>query len=136
AHNGYVNIAAGWGVQGFLLLISAIFVSATSTFLSMLRLDPRRHEKTNFLGACVLAAIFGQLVSTVFGDYLDGEWFLWLAAFGLVYSSAIDRLLQAERETEIEESQEYLETESPDELWDSPLNPEDRYSDRNPVFTQ
>ena len=136
AHNGYVNIAAGWGVQGFLLLISAIFVSATSTVLSMLRLDPSRHEKTNFLGACILAAIFGQLVSTAFGDYLDGEWFLWLAAFGLAYSSAIDRLLQAERETEIEESQEYLENDSPDELWDSPLDPEDRYSDRNPVFTQ
>jgi hypothetical protein len=37
-----------------------------------------------------MASIFGQLVSTCFGDYLDGEWFLWLATLAVSLSSIIN----------------------------------------------
>ena len=37
-----------------------------------------------------MASIFGQLVSTCFGDYLDGEWFLWLATLALSLSGIIN----------------------------------------------
>jgi hypothetical protein len=57
---------------------------------SLRRLDPIRHTKIAFLGACIIAAIFGQLVSTCFGDYLDGEWFLWLTTLALSLSSIIN----------------------------------------------
>jgi hypothetical protein len=90
AHNGYTNIMAGWGIQGFSLLIMAVGTSLFALVGSLRRLDPIRHTKIAFLGACIIAAIFGQLVSTCFGDYLDGEWFLWLTTLALSLSSIIN----------------------------------------------
>lgn len=90
AHNGYMNIMAGWGIQGFSLLIMAVGSSFFALVGSLRRLDPIRHTKVTFLGACVMASIFGQLVSTCFGDYLDGEWFLWLATLAVSLSSIIN----------------------------------------------
>ena len=90
AHNGYTNIMAGWGIQGFCLLIMAVGSSFFALVGSLRRLDPIRHTKVTFLGACIMASIFGQLVSTCFGDYLDGEWFLWLATLALSLSGIIN----------------------------------------------
>lgn len=90
AHNGYTNIMAGWGIQGFFLLIMAVGSSFFALVRSLGRLDSIRHTKVTFLGACIMASIFGQLVSTCFGDYLDGEWFLWLATLALSLSSIIN----------------------------------------------
>jgi hypothetical protein len=81
---------AGWGIQGFSLLIMAVGTSLFALVGSLRRLDPIRHTKIAFLGACIIAAIFGQLVSTCFGDYLDGEWFLWLTTLALSLSSIIN----------------------------------------------
>jgi putative inorganic carbon (HCO3(-)) transporter len=89
AHNGYMNIMGGWGIQGFTFLITAILSSLGTLFLSLRKLDPVRQNNTIFLGACIMAAMMGQLVSTCFGDYLDGEWFLWLSSFALAYAGCV-----------------------------------------------
>jgi hypothetical protein len=89
AHNGYMNIMGGWGIQGFSMLMLAILTSIVSLIMALKKLDPVHQNKTIFLGVCILAAMVGQLVSTCFGDYLDGEWFLWQASFALSFSSFV-----------------------------------------------
>ena len=85
-HNGYINIMAGWGVQGFALLIAALLTGSWTLIRTMYRNVYDVPDTHTFLGACLIAALVGQLVCTMFGDYLDGEWFFWLVVFGLAYS--------------------------------------------------
>ena len=85
-HNGYINIMAGWGVQGFALLIAAHLAGSWTLVLTMWRNRYQVPDTHTFLGACLIAALVGQLVCTIFGDYLDGEWFFWLVVLGLAYS--------------------------------------------------
>jgi hypothetical protein len=68
----------------------------------------------------------------MFGDYYDGEWFIWLAIYGLVYST----FEQTERERLIEE-QEAMEREIEDQDappiegdWDSPMDAEVEFQTR------
>ena len=64
------------------------------TTLAMLRslwkLPPRTNERQIFLGAAIVASLAGQAVCAMFGDYLDGEWFLWLGVFGIGYAASIE----------------------------------------------
>ncbi len=83
-HNGYINIMAGWGVQGLGLLISAFLLASWMTLVAVWK--KQQSEIQVFLGASILAALAGQSVCTMFGDYLDGEWFIWLAVFGLAFT--------------------------------------------------
>jgi hypothetical protein len=62
----------------------------------------------------------------MFGDYYDGEWFIWLSIYGLVYST-FERTEQ-ERLTDEPEAREW-EIEDQDDPpiegeWDSPVDSE------------
>lgn len=85
-HNGYLNIMAGWGVQGFALLILALGIACVAMVRATWLNSSAGADGDTFLGAAIFAAFAGQAVTTVFGDYLDGEWFIWLAVFGLSYA--------------------------------------------------
>jgi len=131
-HNGYFSIAAGWGVQGFALVTLAFLIAMGRTWLAIKHYQQMGNEKMVFLGAAILSAFFGQATMALFGDYYDGEWFIWLAIYGLVYST----FEQTERERLIEE-QEAMEREIEDQDappiegdWDSPMDAEVEFQTR------
>lgn len=125
-HNGYISVAAGWGVQGFLLVTTAFLIAMARTWLAVKYFQQLGNEKMVFLGAAILAAFFGQATTAMFGDYYDGEWFVWLAIYGLVYSTF--QTVERERfDQDCEEDKEFLddsvqeeEYEDDDSHWDRP----------------
>ena len=125
-HNGYISIAAGWGVQGFLLVTLAFLIAMSRTWLAVKYFQQSKNENMVFLGAAILAAFFGQATTAMFGDYYDGEWFVWLAIYGLVYATF--QTVERERfDQECEEDKEFLddsvqeeEYEDDDSHWDRP----------------
>ena len=84
-HNGYLSIIAGWGIQGFTCYAIAMIAACQALWRSLVKRSPFKDPQQTLLGACILGALCGQGVCAMFGDYLDGEWFVWLAVFGLVY---------------------------------------------------
>lgn len=85
-HNGYLDIAASWGLQGFALYLAAIFASWRSVRTTMRAARLAADHETAFLGACVQSALVGQLVVAMFLSGLDGEWFFWLFALSTAYA--------------------------------------------------
>ncbi len=107
-HNGFISVAAGWGVQGFLLVTTAFLIAMGRTWLAVKYFQQLGNEKMVFLGAAILAAFFGQAVTAMFGDYYDGEWFVWLSIYGLVYATS--ETVERERlARELEEEHEILD---------------------------
>ena len=85
-HNGFLDVAAGWGVQGFTLFMFALGIPMLSLWRSSRENLLPGDEFGVFVGASLLAAIVGQLVCTMFTNVLDGEWYLWLTACCLAYA--------------------------------------------------
>ena len=83
-HNGYLNIAAGWGLQGICILLFIILIGAASVRKGI-RMLPKTDASNRFLGAVLISMTASQLVTTTFGDYLDGEWFLWIVTLSIAY---------------------------------------------------
>jgi O-antigen ligase len=110
-HNGFISIAAGWGVQGFMLVTAAFGIAMGRTWMSIGYFQRRKNEKMVFLGTAILGAFFGQCTCAMFGDYYDGEWFLWLAGYGLVYATFEQSEREAELDRELYGEEEDLETE-------------------------
>lgn len=97
-HNGYLNIMAGWGVQGFILLIVAFCIAVVALVRAIWLHSSFADDSGTFLGAAIFAALVGQAVIATFGDYLDGEWFVWLAVFGLGYAQLAEEWVWEEEE--------------------------------------
>jgi O-antigen ligase len=94
-HNGYLDLLAGWGVQGFLLYTGAILVCwraiQTGTKIAQYTGD----DEAMFLGACLQATLLGQLVVALFLSSFDGEWFFWCFALSTTFAQRF--VLQAAR---------------------------------------
>lgn len=99
-HNGYLSIMAGWGMQGLAIYLIAIAIALITLWLAIRRLSAVEYDTEIFLGACIFASLVSQLVCTNFGDYLDGEWFLWFAVLGLAYPQTIS-LSSSEKNTNL-----------------------------------
>jgi O-antigen ligase len=113
-HNGYISIAAGWGIQGFVMVTLAFLIAMGRTWWAIKYFQELGNEKMVFLGAAILASFFGQAVTTLFGDYYDGEWFVWISIYGLAYATF--ETTERERLNRQRESPEQLETFSDDEV--------------------
>ena len=79
-HNGYLNEATNWGIQG--LFLRLLFYGLG---LLAVRQMTRRCAKAGdvdgaLLGVCLISATIAVLVSAVFGDYLDDDWGIWMVA--------------------------------------------------------
>jgi hypothetical protein len=124
-HNGYISVAAGWGLQGFGLVTLAFLIAMARTWLAVKHFQESGNEKMVFLGAAILSAFFGQATMAMFGDYYDGEWFIWLAVYGLAYSTfsieamRFDRELDSEQES-FDDSEQENEFEDDEIHWDRP----------------
>lgn len=89
-HNGYLDIATGWGVQGFLLFGAAIGGAAWSAYRVLAQ--SRREQAGNpdsldstLVGTTVLGILISQLVVAIFISSLDNEWFYWCITLLLLY---------------------------------------------------
>jgi fatty acid desaturase len=119
-------------VQGFALVTLAFLIAMGRTWLAIKYFQQMGNEKMVFLGAAILSAFFGQATTAVFGDYYDGEWFIWLVIYGLVYSTF--EWSEQERLTEEQEAME-REIEDQDDQpiegdWDSPMDAEVEFQTR------
>ena len=85
-HQGYLDIAASWGLQGFLLYMSAIVISFVVADRRVREARRQGDDRTAFLGACIQSTLIGQLLSSMFISSLDGEWFFWTFALTTAYA--------------------------------------------------
>jgi O-antigen ligase len=77
-HNGYINDAAEWGVQGLALRLLFLGIGGLAAY-RVVRLAKRRGDPYDgVLGAALIASFVGFAVTCVFGDFLDAEWAFWL----------------------------------------------------------
>lgn len=91
-HNGYLDIATGWGVQGFVLFGAAIGGAAWSAYRVLAQ---RRREQagdpdaldSTLVGTTVLGILLSQLIVAMFISSLDNEWFYWCITLLLLYSA-------------------------------------------------
>ena len=86
-HNGYLNEACEWGIQGLILKLLLLMFSALAALrASNIVLKSYGNHKVSFLGKSLVAGLVGFLVATLFLDSLDAEWGYWMAA--ILYSYA------------------------------------------------
>ncbi len=88
-HNGFINEACEWGVQGLALRLA--FVGTAILFLIKVL---RRHvsdafDRDAFFGLCLIASTSGFLVTCLFNDALDAEWGYWTGAMMLVLAKQL-----------------------------------------------
>ncbi|MDM4018845.1 O-antigen ligase family protein [Roseiconus lacunae] len=84
-HNGYLDIASSWGIQGLALALTMLFLS-TRQLLSDIRVARRQDDNQKaLLGSIWVACGVILAVAAIFISSLRGEWFYWWAAIALGY---------------------------------------------------
>lgn len=85
-HNGFINDAAEWGLQG--LTLHLLFIG--SGMWLMLRVARYRNALGDRNGPIMCAALIGAmiafLITCIFGDFLDAEWGYWIVALMVGYA--------------------------------------------------
>ncbi len=84
-HNGFIDIPASWGVQGFALYMTAMFFAWLSMRKAIKYNNRSGNSEIAFMGICIEASLVVQLVACFFISSLDGEWFFWLISAMLAY---------------------------------------------------
>jgi len=90
-HNGYINEACEWGIQGLALKVGFLLYAAAAAWRTSRRVSLAGHVRDGLVGAAVVSGLVGFMVSTTFGDYLDAEWAYWCAAIAIGYSEVYAR---------------------------------------------
>lgn len=85
-HNGFINEACEWGVQGFLIRMAFIWTGLTLAFRTGRKCSSLGLQSEAIYGAAIISAAVGFLVVCVFGDRLDAEWGYWLIALTIGYA--------------------------------------------------
>jgi O-antigen ligase len=85
-HNGYINEACEWGIQGVVLRV-LFMCSAMIIVYKALTVRLACGDQSNaFLGSCLIASTICFLIAAVFSDYLDNEWGYWIAGLSVAYA--------------------------------------------------
>ncbi|KAA5546281.1 hypothetical protein FYK55_05185 [Roseiconus nitratireducens] len=90
-HQGYINEACEWGIQGLALRL-ALFASGL-----LLAWRTSRHAiQTNQLfisivSLSIVAGLCGLFIQSLFGNFLNNEWGLWLIALAIGCHRLLDR---------------------------------------------
>ncbi|TWU55686.1 O-antigen ligase family protein [Rubripirellula reticaptiva] len=100
-HNGPLDVAAGWGVQGLFLMTLVLCTACLSAWRTLRQCMRDQNVNDGLIGTVLISAIIGQLVCSLFTSILDGEWFLWLAACCFAYT----RLMRSSEELETDDSE-------------------------------
>lgn len=98
-HNGYLNEACQWGIQGMLLRIGLFITS-----IILLKNTAKSGIQTNsdfhaVISTAILAGIVGMMLQSMFGTFLASEWGYWMVALAVgaarAYSSETLQSIQA-----------------------------------------
>jgi hypothetical protein len=84
-HNGPLDMAAAWGVQGISAFLFLYSSSAIALYRKSKQLADFGRERDSFMGICILGSLGGAFVASCFTSVLDGEWFMWVAGLGACY---------------------------------------------------
>ncbi len=89
-HNGYLNEACQWGIQGLALRLAFIFAGVLGT----LRARRYYHEvlgdlRMGFMGTCLISSMAALMVSAMFSNTLDKEWGVWIVALMTAYARVV-----------------------------------------------
>lgn len=87
-HNGYINEACQWGIQGLLLRLVWYFL-AIAVAIQSIRMQIKTGVYDEFIliaQIALIAATLAFLANSVFGDLLDAEWGHWLVSLLLTSS--------------------------------------------------
>ncbi len=123
-HNGYLDIAASWGIQGLLLILAAVFLSWQALARAMKSAYRGGDFSEGFQACCLEAMLVVLVVSTLFISSLRGEWFIWWMVLAL-------------KQQDLREDAEAAgNTESSDHLQDEDEYPEDGSDDDCPQQTE
>jgi putative inorganic carbon (HCO3(-)) transporter len=85
-HNGYLNEATNWGIQGLLLRLMFYGFGFLAAYRMIRRCARAGDSDGALLAICLNSAIVGVLISAVFGDYLDDDWGIWLIALMVAHA--------------------------------------------------
>lgn len=85
-HNGYINEACEWGVQGFVLKMLLITMSVISLYRASRYQTRCGDVNAAFLGCCILAGISVVAVVSVTVSLLNYEIVYWMVAVAAAYS--------------------------------------------------
>lgn len=84
-HNGYINEAVQWGVQGVLFRLGIYYYGLRCMRLGQSIYLKIGDHKRSFLGVAMICSVFAFFVTSMFSDNFEGEWGLHLCALGLCY---------------------------------------------------
>lgn len=85
-HNGPLDMAASWGIQGFSAFMVLYLLSMFRVYRKMHYLIKAGMVRESFMGVCILGSLAGTFAGAFFTSVLDGEWFTWLIGAGLIYA--------------------------------------------------
>lgn len=85
-HNGFINEACEWGIQGFVLRMAFL----GGGLLLLWRMARSRQSQSDLFGHLLVCTLFagtmGFLITCTFGDFLDAEWGYWMIAIAVAHS--------------------------------------------------
>jgi putative inorganic carbon (HCO3(-)) transporter len=85
-HQGFINEALDWGIQGLLIHLGFIFSSMWCVVKTM-RFRKRLGDFSgSFFGPCLLGGFAGFLVGCLVGDFFYLEWGYWLCIISVCYA--------------------------------------------------
>ncbi|MGD9856761.1 MAG: O-antigen ligase family protein [Planctomycetaceae bacterium] len=86
-HNGFINEACDWGVQGIVLRMAFLLGALMLLRRTGVR-AARRGDQFATMAACgLIAGMAGFLIQSIFGDFVDNEWGYWMAALAVAHAS-------------------------------------------------
>lgn len=85
-HNGFINTACDWGIQGFLLTMGMFGSSLGLFWITSRRCARAGLDYLGMLGIAFFSGTIGHMITSFFSDLLDNEWSYWMAACAVGYS--------------------------------------------------
>jgi O-antigen ligase len=79
-HNGYIDVAASWGLQGLVPFLAVLALAWRRLRASVSHAEATEGASFSFLGRCLEATLVTQLIVAMFVCTLDAEWnWCWIA---------------------------------------------------------
>ena len=104
-HNGFLDVMAGWGIQGFLLLAPAYLLAFGYLHSAIAQARRNKQFKAVFFGVCLVGGFTVMLVTACFNSSLDREWYIWWMAMAFAFANVV-YIENAEEDAEEEEEEE------------------------------
>ncbi|REJ64755.1 MAG: O-antigen ligase domain-containing protein [Planctomycetota bacterium] len=85
-HQGFIVEAMSWGVQGLILRMGLVICAGLAALkTSRFRMELGDYN-TAFAGACICGSFATVLVTSLFGDFLQMEWAIWICIVAVGYA--------------------------------------------------